>query len=159
MSSITAPLEGCIALDDLELTDAQLIWFIIGPDRHKAGAWQTDKPGCGPNTHHQRSLLIPGGSEALINPPLTPLSIEFEWERQIPCGRFQIDIHNAVTDEMKALVINTGVVCKEDKPPVVVIPPVTPNVPDTPVVVPEPTTMLLVSGAILLRGVWQKMRG
>lgn len=161
MSSIIAPLEGCVALDDLESANAQLIWFIVGPDRHRAGAWQADRPGCAPTTHHQRALLIEGGTQALRNPsPDSPLAIEFEWDRQIPCGRFQIDIHNAVTDEMKALVIDTGVVCHgrppHAGPPIVIHPPQTPpNAP--PAIIPEPGTMALLGGALLARAAWMRL--
>lgn len=176
MSTILAPLTGCVRFDDL---DGPLEWLIhdAAGQRHQAGAWWTDKPGCEPTTHHQRPLVIDGGTDVLRNPLEGQIiTIGFDYEKQggdTPCGRWQIDVVNKFTNEIAALVINTGVRC--ERPEIVVpprpphgMPPVTPPyvppytevppyVPPVVTPVPEPGTMLLLGGAILARAMWQRM--
>ena len=154
MSTIDVPITGCVDLADLR---GPLTWVVTGPDRFRAGAWQDDAPGCAPTTAHQRALLIDGGTASLRDLyPGERLAIGFDYPAMDPCGRFQIDIVNAVSREMAALVIDAGVACHR----AIVVPPVHPPIhtPPQAAVVPEPSTLLL-TGALLARALWQRWEG
>lgn len=179
MASITAPFSGCIYIEDLLAQHAGILeWELSGiqGQRIKAAAFAGDKAGCEPTTHHQRPLLIAGGTDALRNPIEDSITIGFDWRKQSsesPCHRvFQIDILNTVEgDFFGGLITYRDQQLPEQctgtpavvvvKPPVVVTPPYvevpsyptpTPfDAPDAPVPVPEPTTLLLIGGAVALQ--------
>jgi hypothetical protein len=180
MSTITAPFYGCIAYEKLHDPLVITIHDAAG-QRHQAAAWMTDRGGCGKTTHHQRALIIDGGSANLRNPdPGEVINIRFDYVKQFasqmylgkPCGGAQVDVVNTVTNEMAALYIFTGQDCGKPPKPIVVKPPtVRPAVQEEipppklaeddptplPAVVPEPSSMLLLGSALVLRMLWQKL--
>ena len=186
MSTITAPFYGCIAYEDLHDPLILTIHDAAG-QKHQAAAWMTDKGGCGKTTHHQRALIIEGGSANLRNPDVGEvIHIQFDYVKQFasqmnlgkPCGGAQVDVVNTVTNEMAALYIFTGQDCGKPPKPIVVKPPtVRPSVqedippliqeipppklaedePTPPAIIPEPSSMLLLGSALVLRMLWMKL--
>jgi hypothetical protein len=155
VSTITAPFTGCVNLSDLT---GDLIWTVTGPHKFEAGAWRGDMPGCDRTTHHQRPLEIEGGTDALDHLfDGQVLAIRWHWQTQDQCGRHQIDIHDVTAGEMVALVINSGTVC--DGGGGVMLPPIVPPTLPPAAPIPEPATVLMVGGALLVarvRQIWSR---